>query len=373
MSRVQCRLFVFTLLLLVAVATIRPAHAGDNASAAVGPAVITLELTSVSITANDIVYDPVRDRLYASLSGDQGALGNSIVAITPDGRVHDLGFIGSEPNVLALADDATYLYVGLDGAGAVRRLNLTTLVADPQWSLATGAAGMNVVVDMVVIDAASDVIAVAEGRGHYTGWVHVRIYEHGQGRPVITPEGTQHDRLEGAADPHQLYSLDTYTSGGELQELGVDDDGVSIVQSVEGRFGGIHPFDLRYAAGRLYGSDGRLVDATTLAPLGRFAAEGPVAPWPAVGRVFFIDYDDQYLRADLRLFDVDTFRQVAAARVPYFSGTWPNTPVELLPAGPNRLAFRTATGQVYWLHYKLWEELNYVPFIGRSPWAGRGR
>lgn len=74
-----------------------------------------------------------------------------------------------------------------------------------------------------------------------------------------------------------------------------------------------------------------------------------------------------------RLFDVNTFRQVAAARVPYFSGTWPNTPIELLLAGPGRLAFRTATGQVYWLHYTLWDELNFIPFVGRSPWAARGQ
>lgn len=369
MFRPQFRLLVCVLFLLAVVITIRPARATGDAPAD-NPVVLTLELTPISITANDIVYDPLRQRLYASLSGSQGALGNSIVAITPDGQVHDLGFIGSEPNVLALANDATYLYVGLDGAGAVRRLNLATLVADPQWPLEVGAVGLNVVIDMVVLDA--DVVAVAEGRDAHS-WVNVRIYEDGVGRPTITPVGTQHDRLEGAGTPQMLYSLNTYSSGGELQKLTVNDDGVSIVQSVQERFGGVSPFDLRYADGRLYGSDGHLVDATTLAPLGRFAAEGPVAPWPATGRVFFLDYDDQYLRADLRLFDVNTFRQVAAARVPHFSGTWPNTPIELLPAGPGRLAFRTATGQVYWLHYTLWDEINYIPFVGRSPWAGSSR
>jgi hypothetical protein len=43
----------------------------------------------------------------------------------------------------------------------------------------------------------------------------------------------------------------------------------------------------------------------------------------------------------------------------------------LLHAGPNRLAFRTATGQVYWLHYHIFDDLSYVPFLGRAPWAGR--
>jgi hypothetical protein len=367
MSRAQFRFLVLVLLLLIAAVAVRPARGRGDAPSLVGPAVITLELTPVSITANDIVYDPVRQRLYASLSGDQGALGNSIVSITPDGQVRDLGFIGSEPNVLALSDDAAYLYVGLDGAAAVRRLNLTTLVAEPQWPLAS--QGLNKVIDMVVLDAAADVIAVAEGRDHFRPWVNVRIYEEGVGRPTITPEGTQHDRLEASDNPQVLYSLNTFTSARELNRLAVTDDGVTIAQSVSERFFGVSPFDLRYAAGRLYGSDGRLVDAATLAPLGRFAAEGPVAPRPEMGRVFFLHYDGAYLLTELRLFDVATFRQVAAARVPNFGGTYPNTPVELLPAGPNRLAFRTATGQVYWLHYHLMDDLSFVPFLGRAPWA----
>src|SRR5688572_30652369 len=80
---------------------------------------------SLSLPTNDLVYDPHSGRLYASIPGSAGADGNSVVPIDPaTGAVGTPIPVGSEPGKLALSDDGRYLYVGLNGENAVRRVML---------------------------------------------------------------------------------------------------------------------------------------------------------------------------------------------------------------------------------------------------------
>src|SRR5687767_1147826 len=91
----------------------------------------TMQISSIPLLANDLVYDPVSQRIYASVSSDAGAeYGNTVTVINPLTRkIEDSVFVGSEPNRLAVTDDGQSLYVGLDGAGAVRRLDIPTRTA----------------------------------------------------------------------------------------------------------------------------------------------------------------------------------------------------------------------------------------------------
>src|SRR5579884_505110 len=93
--------------------------------------------TFLELPINDIVYNAKDGLIYASIPGYAGEnLGNSIAAIDPTtGILQKTIFVGSEPNRLALSDDGTQLFVGLDGAGAVRQVNLTTATAGVQFSL----------------------------------------------------------------------------------------------------------------------------------------------------------------------------------------------------------------------------------------------
>lgn len=349
-------------------------HAAGGAPAAI-EAALFVELTPVTISANDIVYDWKRDQLYASVSGDQGHLGNSIVPITPDGKTQQPIFIGSEPNVLALSNDADYLYVGLDGAAAVRRLNLTTMTADPQWPLGSSAnCGVFLAEDMVVL--INDANAVAVSRRGKSCWPSVfgaAVYDGGVMRAMTTVEGTLHNQIEPSPDPNVLFSVNTETSGAELNRLAVTSSGLTVEKSVSSPFQIVgNYFYLIHADGELYGSDGRVVDGATLAPLGEFhpglPSNSPVAPDPEAGRVFFLTERSQYLKTDLEIFDRATFKLITSAELPNFSGQWPDLPVELLLAGPDRLAFRTANGGVYWLTYHLLENTAYLPVVNRGLW-----
>jgi len=82
----------------------------------------------VGITHNALVYDSVRNVYYASVPGSVIGSGNSIAVIEPStGQVTHSAPIGSEPHALALAADASTLYVGLDGSGEVVKLALPSM------------------------------------------------------------------------------------------------------------------------------------------------------------------------------------------------------------------------------------------------------
>src|SRR4029077_1662552 len=62
--------------------------------------------------------------------------GNSLVAIDPvSGSVGSPLTVGSEPNRLSESSDGRYLYIGLDGAQSVTRVDLTSMQQGPVFPI----------------------------------------------------------------------------------------------------------------------------------------------------------------------------------------------------------------------------------------------
>src|SRR5438067_9361119 len=94
------------------------------------------DISQFALATKDLVYDRLTQKVYASVPGSAGSIGNTITVIDPLRRVIGPSvFIGSEPGKLALSDDGRYLYVALDGTAAVRRFDLATQTAGPQFRL----------------------------------------------------------------------------------------------------------------------------------------------------------------------------------------------------------------------------------------------
>jgi trimeric autotransporter adhesin len=91
---------------------------------------------TVALDTNDIVFDPFTRKLYASVpSTATQVTGNSIVSIDPlTGALGSPIFVGSEPTRISISDDGQYLYAVLSGSNSVRRLNLTTLTPETQFT-----------------------------------------------------------------------------------------------------------------------------------------------------------------------------------------------------------------------------------------------
>lgn len=140
----------------------------------------------INLPCNDLFYDPHTRLLYASLPSSAGSRGNSIVPIDPvTGALGAHVFMGSEPDRIAASDDGRYLYVGLDGAAAVRRFNLKTQTAGPTFSLGSDPVyGPYTVGAMAVPPGSPHSVAVLQYASYNAALIAV-IYDDGVPRPGI--------------------------------------------------------------------------------------------------------------------------------------------------------------------------------------------
>ena len=86
------------------------------------------------IATNDLTYDRISGKLYASTPGDPGR----IITIDPaTGARGTSVVVGDDPNKIAISDNGQFLYVSLDNENAIRRLSLSSLTFDLTISLGT--------------------------------------------------------------------------------------------------------------------------------------------------------------------------------------------------------------------------------------------
>jgi len=297
---------------------------GAAQAAPAAPGRYFIRADKLDLIANDLVYDATRDVLWASSPADAGSHANSVTPIDRDGVIGESIAVGREPNRLALSADDHYLYVGLDGAGAVRRVDLTTGTADLQWSLGTSSisssCGPLSVEDMVVL--ANDPHSVAIARRTTTGCSPhnegVAVYTDGVMRPEMIGAFVETNVIEPSADPATLYGYNNETSEHGFRVMAVNANGITTTTTIQNLlYGSIS--DMRYADGRVYTTWGHVIDVDTMTLAHTFPAVGPVVPDPAARRVYFVDYsvDETYPRTPhFRAFDMDTFALVHDIEVP---------------------------------------------------------
>jgi hypothetical protein len=102
--------------------------AGVNWNVSAPPPVIDGTAIDVPVANNALVYDSVRGVYYASVSAFAIDHPNTIATIDPAGHVSFSAPLPSEPNALAIAADASALYVGADETGDVVKLALPSMV-----------------------------------------------------------------------------------------------------------------------------------------------------------------------------------------------------------------------------------------------------
>ncbi len=130
---------------------------GDSSLATSFDVTYKATVTTVNLPANNIVYDPYAQLIYASLPSSYGPNGNSIAVVDPKtGKVKGYYFAGSEPHQLALSADAQYLYVGLNGNGSVQRLILPNFTPDIDVSLGTSYFGGPNIANSLQVSPSSD-------------------------------------------------------------------------------------------------------------------------------------------------------------------------------------------------------------------------
>jgi hypothetical protein len=121
-----------------------------------------ISVTVLDLPANDLVWDPFAQVIYASMPSSAGPTGNSIAVISPSsGTVTGTFFAGSEPTKLAIDSTSKYLYVGLNGNSSIQRMNLPSFTPDINITLSNPQNPSYVATAIAVSPTNSHTIAVA--------------------------------------------------------------------------------------------------------------------------------------------------------------------------------------------------------------------
>jgi hypothetical protein len=244
--------------------------------------------TAVSLTlaANGLVYNPFDSRLYASLGSRQGSSGNSIAVIDPaTATVVKTTFIGSEPTQLALSDDGKALWVGLDGAGAVRFIDVDTGAPGQQFNLGNDPiSGQWYPSSIDVLPGTRNSIIVTRYSKSSSATDGLVLYDNGVPRPYSVGYAA---RAQGALTTYSPALVFAYVPASSIgmNVACVNANGVfskqdTVLGDTYGRFA--------FARNVIYSGAGSAYDIATANTLGKYGGNGAVIADAGRRRVYFL-------------------------------------------------------------------------------------
>ncbi|HMH41941.1 MAG TPA: NF038122 family metalloprotease, partial [Pyrinomonadaceae bacterium] len=309
------------------------------------PTSVPTGIRQVSLPTNDIVYDPVSQRIFASVPSRARSIGNSITEINPfSATIGPSVFVGNEPNKLAIGNTFHYIYAGLDGAAAVRRFDLASRTPDFQFTVGFDPTfGPMYVRDMEVMPFTPGAVAISRRFiGVSPERAGVAVYDDGIQRPTATTAGNGSNVIEFSGSSNTLYGYYSETTEFGFRKMAIDDSGVSVVSVNSSLISGFG-VNIRFDNGRIYTANGRVIDPEAQTQVGSFpniTFSYIVLPDPTTNRVYFLSTDSS--PAVLIGFDKTTFKQTGTLTIPGVSGS----PTSLIKWGADGLAFRTTGNQV---------------------------
>jgi hypothetical protein len=295
------------------------------------------KVTTLDLPANDLIWDPYAQRIYASLPSSYGVNGNTIAVINPvSGKVTGYFFAGSEPNQVALSSDSKYLYVGLNGNGSVQRLILPSFTADIDVSLGTSYyGGLNLAANLLVSPSDDHTFAVAEGSSSCCGsGTGVFFYKDS----TLLADSVTYPAFNSLVWPTSGTMYGYYS--GTVGEITVDSNGGILGQQwnslVEGS-------TIQYANGLIYGNAGQSFNPSTGLLVGTYDVAGPyccsynpLLPDSAINRVLVAGTTPFSTQFGITAYDLSRFTPIAVANLSQLNGT----PIEsFIRWGNNGLAF----------------------------------
>lgn len=303
----------------------------------------------VDNTIADMVYDSTTQLIYASVGSNSQTKPNSLLLIDPtQGTIKSTVAVANNPDVLAISDDNTSLYVGLDAAGAVQRFALPGLTPDLSIPLGTGFYA----VALAVAPGAPHTVAISPGRLGFSPSVSgpVSIFDDATARSTTVPQPPNYIfNLQWGATSNVLYSGDGDISSYEFYTLGVTSGGVSIANEYsnvfDSSFNSIH-----YDSALIYADNGEVVNPTSGTVVGSFtipAQFSVMIPDSANGKAYFAytapGTSPGLIDVVIESFNISTHAPIAKITLPAAYNTY-GAPQKLIRWGADGLAVRLSPG-----------------------------
>ncbi|MBS1813575.1 MAG: IPT/TIG domain-containing protein [Acidobacteria bacterium] len=330
-----------------------------SASLSQGSGTIYIRLVDsgfVSFSTSKITYSAANGKFYITPGlGAPASYASTVVPFDPVKQILDIPIpVAGPPGQTAVSDDGVYLWVSLPSLGAVQRVNLTTGVADPPFSLPPVPGGSNPsAICLLPIPGQPNSVFLSIFYNLVAQPYKVGIFDAGVLRGSFLDRyvgwaSVDTTKSEISAVGVNSYTIFGYNSTGLTQKLAHDD---SNVLTAEG-----YP-DIAVAGGNFYTSFGRafsLADGTLVA--GSYAA-GTVAADTTLNKLYTVDSQGS-LGSSVEMNYVDALHTYSLSTgVPVLSNELPlliligtlhwgpeRMPINLTRWGTNGLAFRSLNG-----------------------------
>lgn len=247
--------------------------------------------------ANDVTWDAAHNLLYASIPSTSSKNGNRVLAIDPaTGAIAASVFAGSEPGRLAVSRDGQYLYVGLDGANAIKRFILPSLTADLTIPLGSSSFfGAYYALDIQVAPGSPRTVAVSLAIAGLSPSAQggIAIFDDAVARPVKAPGGVAlYTTLQWGADDRAIYAANNQTTGYNYYVLSVDASGVTLVKDLGSAFSSFN-YAIQYdpVTNLVYSGSGQILSPASGQLAGSFAAKGTMIPYSSLNSAFYLVWD----------------------------------------------------------------------------------
>lgn len=303
-----------------------------------------MQIHTVDVSTNDLVYDSTTDRIYVSIPSSNGPNGNSIGVINPQTySLENTIFMGSEPSVLAISDDGQYVYSGFNGASIVRRFDIASQTAGLQFSLGADiSTGALFAEDIEVMPGHPTTIAISrKNSGFSPRHEGVAIYDNENLREETTPGHTGSNKIEFTSE-NTLIGYNNESTEYGIRTLLVDSSGVSNTSVTANVLTGFYQ-DFVFYNNTMYSTAGQVIDVSgTPFSSGQFTGvNGPVTYDEINNMVCYgnYDYDGNII---FKRFDPNTFLLIDELPVPQAIGEVK----QIISCGQDCYAFNTNNDQV---------------------------
>ena len=297
---------------------------------------------TLDIEARHLLWDERRELLYVSVPSSEPR-GNTVSAVDPltVDRPFDI-VVGSEPGAMAMSEDGSTLYVGLEGAGALRRVDLERREAN----LEILHRADTFVGDLATIPGQPDSVVVSLRGGRPDGSMSfdsLWVFDGAVARRDVVEFGHGEAFWVEVLDASTALGISEDTSGlGGVSTFAVDEEGLREVASARVMSMGLG--DVEVSAGLVYSPMGQLVDPASWTVLHRFGASGAVAVDDAHARVYFLGRGPGSWLRDLVAFDLATREERGRVQigVDVMSVTPPGAAIDLIvwrAAGHHGIAY----------------------------------
>jgi uncharacterized protein (TIGR03437 family) len=335
-----------------------------------GAVIDTVSLPVVyNVLPTGVAFDPRRNRVYIATppqSTDPNFPANSVVALDVNsGNIGAFLFVGSALGDLALSDDATALYVVVEGKNVVRRVDPSTFTAVGDFNFRpAGTQPAGPTIDAIqVMPGKPDTVAL--GFSPYSSEPGLIIYDNGVPRVnglagynglLFSPDGQymfQNGQAVYAQDQRNgepLPSILRYT---------IDSTGIPIQSPAYAL--GTGPAAV--SNNMLYTSAGTAIVYASMMEPGSFGVGGPLAVDSTVQRAYILytgpDFDDDGdgPPAELVAFDLTTLETLGSLRVGLASISTLNAPEQLIHFSTDGFILPSTSGLL----------IFHTPLAGPSP------